>query len=128
MAASNSNKSKGNLKASGKKESNLAASNKGGAASQTANEYDYNFRVVVVGDESVGKSSLILRYTENTFTEEFISSIGADYVRVFYPIRCPRDFLLLRFTSLSLSPLPPYSFTLLLSIRKRALLMCAERR
>ena len=36
------------------------------------------FKVVVVGDEEVGKTSLIVRYTENRFSTSYKQTIGSD--------------------------------------------------
>jgi small GTP-binding protein len=40
-----------------------------------------NIKLLVVGDQSVGKSSLILRYTEDSFSNNMISTIGVEFKR-----------------------------------------------
>ena len=42
-------------------------------------EYDYLFKVLLLGDSGTGKSSLILRYTDDTFNSSLVSSIGVDF-------------------------------------------------
>jgi small GTP-binding protein len=37
---------------------------------------DYQFKIVVVGDPTVGKTSLILRYTDNAFRRSYVSTMG----------------------------------------------------
>ena len=37
------------------------------------------FKFVLVGDSGVGKSSLLFRFAENTFTDSFINTIGVDF-------------------------------------------------
>jgi Ras-related protein Rab-1A len=42
-------------------------------------EYDYLFKIVLVGDSGVGKSSLVLKYTDGIYSDAFISTIGVDF-------------------------------------------------
>jgi len=37
---------------------------------------DYQFKIIVVGDPTVGKTSLILRYTNNAFRRAYVSTLG----------------------------------------------------
>jgi len=41
--------------------------------------YDYLIKLVLVGDSGVGKSSFMLRFAEDTFTDSFIMTIGIDF-------------------------------------------------
>ena len=36
-------------------------------------------KILVIGESAVGKSALLLRYTENTFTPSFMTTIGVDF-------------------------------------------------
>ena len=38
--------------------------------------FDYLFKVLLVGDSGVGKSSLLLRFTSNEFDEASVPTIG----------------------------------------------------
>jgi len=41
--------------------------------------YDYLFKILLIGDASVGKSSLLLRYTDDKFPENYMATIGIDF-------------------------------------------------
>lgn len=41
--------------------------------------YDHLFKVVIIGNSSVGKSSILSRFCDDIFAESFIPTIGVDF-------------------------------------------------
>lgn len=41
--------------------------------------YDYVAKVVVLGDSAVGKTNLLLRFTENDYKPSHMATIGIDF-------------------------------------------------
>ena len=48
-------------------------------SSQLTEEYDLMFKILLLGDSGVGKSSLLLRYTKNEFNVDMRSTIGVEF-------------------------------------------------
>lgn len=42
-------------------------------------EYDYLFKILIVGDSHVGKSCMLTRYVDDSFTESYAVTIGVDF-------------------------------------------------
>eukprot|EP00741_Cyanophora_paradoxa_P001046 tig00000455_g1007.t1 len=44
-----------------------------------ASDYDYLFIIVTLGDSNVGKTSLLLRFADDSFVDNYVSTIGVDF-------------------------------------------------
>ena len=44
-----------------------------------ANQYAYIFKFIVVGDSGVGKSCILLRFTQGNFTQRHDVTIGVEF-------------------------------------------------
>ena len=42
-------------------------------------DYDYLFKLLLIGDSGVGKSCLLLRFSDDTYNDSYISTIGVDF-------------------------------------------------
>uniref|UniRef100_UPI0037E94032 ras-related protein Rab-35 isoform X1 n=1 Tax=Semicossyphus pulcher TaxID=241346 RepID=UPI0037E94032 len=42
-------------------------------------DYNHLFKLLIIGDSNVGKSSLLLRFADNSFSGSYITTIGVDF-------------------------------------------------
>jgi len=42
-------------------------------------EYDFVFKILIIGDSAVGKSSLLLRFADDVYHDTFQPTIGVDF-------------------------------------------------
>ena len=88
----------------------------------TAAEHDHLLKLLLVGDTAVGKSSLLLRFTDNTFDTELQATIGVDFkVRGRAPPRTFAEF------AVALLPRACPLFAPILRVHARACARARER-
>ncbi|KAL7744813.1 hypothetical protein ACLKA6_007107 [Drosophila palustris] len=44
-----------------------------------ARHFDHMFKLLIIGDSGVGKSSLLIRFSDDTFSGSYITTIGVDF-------------------------------------------------
>ena len=42
-------------------------------------DYDYIFKIVLVGDTCVGKSCILVRFSDDVFVDNYVTTIGVDF-------------------------------------------------
>jgi len=51
-----------------------------GATKDAADQnFDYMFKLLIIGNSSVGKTSFLFRYADDSFTSAFVSTVGIDF-------------------------------------------------
>ena len=48
-------------------------------SSSKPKDFDHLFKLVIIGDSGVGKSCILARFSDNIFSENYISTIGIDF-------------------------------------------------
>jgi Ras-related protein Rab-1A len=41
--------------------------------------YDYLFKIIIIGDSGIGKSSILFRFADDVYNDSYISTIGVDF-------------------------------------------------
>ncbi|XP_054410835.1 ras-related protein Rab-3B isoform X2 [Pongo abelii] len=52
---------------------------KTGVKDASDQNFDYMFKLLIIGNSSVGKTSFLFRYADDTFTPAFVSTVGIDF-------------------------------------------------
>lgn len=56
-----------------------AAAGGGGGGQSTDQNFDFMFKLLIIGNSSVGKTSFLFRYCDDSFTSAFVSTVGIDF-------------------------------------------------
>ena len=70
-------------------------------AHRVDHEYDYLFKIVLIGDSGVGKSNILSRFTRNEFCLDSKSTIGVEFATKTIQVNCLQSLTLLPRTLLS---------------------------
>ena len=47
--------------------------------SNKGKQFDFTFKIVMIGDSGVGKSCILLRFADDKFNDNFYATIGVDF-------------------------------------------------
>lgn len=47
--------------------------------SKIKDRYDFLYKVIIIGDSGVGKTNLILRFSDQLFKDSYVATIGVDF-------------------------------------------------
>ncbi|CAM9661587.1 ras-related protein Rab-3C-like [Petromyzon marinus] len=56
-----------------------SASERYGPKDAADQNFDYMFKLLIIGNSSVGKTSFLFRYADESFTSAFVSTVGIDF-------------------------------------------------
>ena len=59
--------------------SSTTNSTKAKGVKKKSKQFDYTFKIVMIGDSGVGKSCILLRFADDKFNENFYATIGVDF-------------------------------------------------
>ena len=57
----------------------MSTSAKSKPGKKKSKQFDYTFKIVMIGDSGVGKSCILLRFADDKFNENFYATIGVDF-------------------------------------------------
>jgi Ras-related protein Rab-8A len=60
-------------------EKDLSKKKKMGKKKKLMQDYDYLFKILLIGDSGVGKTCILMRFSEGAFETSFITTIGVDF-------------------------------------------------
>ena len=79
------------------------------AGASSEQNFDYIFKILLIGNSPVGKTSFMMRFCDDTFTSSFVSTVGIDF-KVKTVVRGDKKIKLQIWVCTHL----PFSYTLLL--------------